>query len=150
MRLKFLALFALLGCSDRSAPTWPSEAKPTIERSGTSVTLAWPRASDDRAVTAYRLRKTEVMPNRGGSSVFEKGQWIDLKTETLDVAGPASSHRYENVPSTLSFRFEVRALDAARNVSLPTSEFLFSEQNDVGTVKPASGTGGAASAGDAY
>jgi chitodextrinase len=83
-------------CPDEEAPTWPSSTTLTADQVGRrSLTLNWSAASDDRAVTGYR--------------VYRGATLVDTVTErTLKVTGLAADTAYT---------FRVEAGDAAGNWS---------------------------------
>jgi hypothetical protein len=103
---------------DTSAPTAPGTPSATV--SGSTVTLAWPAASDDVGVTGYRVY-------RGSSATFTVGQGelrgsVGGGTRTFDdQAVPAGTHYYR-----------VLAVDGAGNAG-PLSEAVAA---DVAAVNP--------------
>ena len=85
---------------DISAPVWPDDASlEAIEISAKSVRLIWPFASDDTAVTSYRV-------TRNGAQIAV----VSASESTVTVPNPAMG-----VPLT----FTVVATDAAGNLSTP-------------------------------
>ncbi|MEC8025587.1 MAG: fibronectin type III domain-containing protein, partial [Myxococcota bacterium] len=85
---------------DISAPVWPDDASlEAIEISATSIRLIWPFASDDTAVTSYRVALNDVQ-----IAIALAGE------STVTVPNPSMG-----VPLT----FTVVATDAAGNLSTP-------------------------------
>ena len=86
--------------SDNVAPTWPASAKLTAsEVTGTTVKLTWSPAGDDNCVSGYRIYRdgTHVKKVNGSQTAT-----------TISGLEPASG-----------YTFEVRAVDAAGNLSNP-------------------------------
>lgn len=92
------SLSLLAGCSDSSAPTWPEGATIHAEVSETHVRLSWPAATDNRAVTGYRLTIAGRAQSLGA----------DQTTYELDVSDSETS-------------IQLFALDAAALESPPLS-----------------------------
>lgn len=82
--------------SDTRAPEWQQEAELEIRNWGTEFAeLRWPAASDDTAVSAYRIYRDGVM-------LAEQGK---------------QSFRDSGLAAETSYTFQVRAIDEAGNVS---------------------------------
>jgi RHS repeat-associated protein len=104
---------------DGIAPTWPSGSTLTATAtSSTSAHLAWTAATDNAAVTAYRLYQDGVVV-----------QTLSGTTLATDVTGLAIG---------VTFRFQVQAGDAAGNWSAtgPTASFT-TVPPDPATLAPA-------------
>lgn len=85
-------------CADTTAPTWPSGA--TLAASNvakTSLTLTWPAATDDKAVTQYKVYRGTTLLGTTGAS-----------TRTYNVTG---------LTQGTSYTFKVQAADAAGNTT---------------------------------
>ena len=86
--------------SDNVAPTWPGSAKLTAsEVTGTTVKLTWSPAGDDNCVSGYRIY-------RDGNRV-------------KNVSGAKTMTTISGLEPATGFMFEVRAVDAAGNLSKP-------------------------------
>ncbi|TYP73158.1 GH35 family endo-1,4-beta-xylanase [Paenibacillus methanolicus] len=86
--------------SDITAPVWPyGSAFSASDPSPTSVTLSWPAARDNIAVTSYRIYKD-------GAFLLETA----ANVTRYDVTGLAPDH---------SYTFAVEAVDGAGNRSVP-------------------------------
>lgn len=85
-------------CADTQAPTWPAGADLTASNvAKTSLTLTWPAATDDKAVTQYKVyRGTTLLTTLGGTA------------RTYNVTG---------LTQGTSYTFKVQAGDAAGNLS---------------------------------
>lgn len=85
-------------CADTTAPSWPAGAAlSTANVTKTSLTLSWTAATDDTAVTQYKVYKgTTLLTTLGGS------------VRTYDVTG---------LTAGTSYTFRVQAADAAGNAS---------------------------------
>lgn len=83
---------------DTKAPTWPSDASLTVSQSSSGiVTLVWPEADDNVAVTAYKI--------------YQDGKLIktvDKDTTNINVTG---------LDNDTEYTFKVKAADAAGNLS---------------------------------
>ena len=85
-------------CADTQAPTWPAGAAlSTSNVAKTSLTLTWPAATDDKAVSQYKVFKGTTLLATLGSSA-----------RTYNVTG---------LTQGTSYTFKVQAGDAAGNVS---------------------------------
>ena len=89
--------------ADSTRPTWSAGALTASAVATNTLTLTWSGATDDTAVTTYRVY-------RGASAIGD----VTAPTVTLDVTGLRAGSTYD---------FSVQALDAAGNQSIdgPTS-----------------------------
>ncbi|HEX7716940.1 MAG TPA: fibronectin type III domain-containing protein, partial [Marmoricola sp.] len=85
-------------CADTQAPTWPADAALTASNvAKTSLTLTWPAATDDKAVTQYKVYKGATL----------------LTT----LGGTARTYNVTGLTQGTSYTFTVQAADAAGNTS---------------------------------
>ncbi|MBO9524354.1 MAG: fibronectin type III domain-containing protein [Nocardioidaceae bacterium] len=85
-------------CTDTTAPTWPANAALTASNvAKSSLTLTWPAASDDKAVTTYKIYKGSTLLGTTGVS-----------NRTYNVTG---------LTQGTSYTFTVQAADAAGNTT---------------------------------
>ena len=99
--------------ADTTPPTRPAALRAT-DVTPTSATLAWDAASDDYAVTAYRI--------------YRDG-------DLLDTVGPVTEYTDATLAPTSSHSYEVQALDAAGNASA-RSDALAVTTPDADTTPP--------------
>lgn len=91
---------------DAQAPTWPDAADANVSNIGrTSLTVEWPTAFDDTAVTGCRLT---VAPAQGAPRVLPVPAGLPRYAQT--ITGLTASTRYT---------ITIEALDAAGNASTP-------------------------------
>ncbi len=84
--------------ADTTAPTWPAGSQLTCDNvTPTSLTLTWPAAQDDAAVTGYKLYQSDTLL-----------QSLDSATNSCTLTGLT--------PNT-NYTFTVQAEDAAGNLS---------------------------------
>ncbi len=94
------------GASDTAAPAWGTGAKLTASaKSSSAITLKWPAAKDDTAVSAYRI--------------YKNGQLA------ATVSGSVLSYRATGLASSTAYRFKVEAGDAAGNWTTDGPEATF-------------------------
>lgn len=85
---------------DTTSPEWPAVANLIVSNVGQSaVTLTWPAATDDTAVTKYYVY-------RGGA-----------EAPIAEVAGDVQTHRVTGLTANRTYSFTVVAADEAGNVS---------------------------------
>jgi serine protease len=88
--------------SDDAAPSWSGSAKPSVsEVTSTSVKLTWGAASDDSCVTGYRIYQDNTLVKK-----------LDDSRTVATISGLDPATQYV---------FEVRAVDAAGNLSQPST-----------------------------
>lgn len=88
---------------DTTAPTWPSGAALTISASESGVvTIIWPDAVDNVAVTAYKIYKDGLLI-----------ETMNQDSNSLNVTG---------LNGDTNYIFKVRAVDAAGNLSFSLSK----------------------------
>ncbi|HYE67663.1 MAG TPA: fibronectin type III domain-containing protein [Anaerovoracaceae bacterium] len=88
---------------DTTAPTWPSGAALTVSASESGiVTIIWPDAVDNVAVTAYKIYKDGVLI-----------ETMNQDSNSLNVTG---------LNGDTNYIFKVRAVDAAGNLSFSLSK----------------------------
>ena len=93
-------------CLDANAPTWPGGSLVVTASTQTSATLEWSQASDDTAVTAYRVYVDGVLT-----------QTVAAATRTATISGLVPG-----IPT----EFVVQAIDAAENESVDGPTLIFS------------------------
>ncbi|MFA7077136.1 MAG: fibronectin type III domain-containing protein [Syntrophomonas sp.] len=87
--------------ADSEKPTWPIDAQLAISQTPTSLTLTWPPANDNVAVTSYEIVKT----GNGNDEVLDT---VDSKT---------TSYSINDLTVNTGYSFKVRARDYIGNWS---------------------------------
>jgi hypothetical protein len=109
----FLLFTAVLlaGCKDTQQPTWPAAAAlEADDLTGSSLSLSWPAATDNKGVVSYRIRgEREGDADRGLPKVIGK------------VSSPKITFSAEGLSEAAEYSFKVTALDRAGNASPPLS-----------------------------
>ncbi|WP_051775129.1 S-layer homology domain-containing protein [Paenibacillus tyrfis] len=107
---------------DTQAPVWPLDAKLTASGiTSDAVTLKWTPASDDTAVSSYKIWKEEWTNVSVTHSVYGGGTSMDItgavygpvKQEAALVRGTQTEWKLGGLKSGTTYRFTVEAGDAA-------------------------------------
>ena len=95
----FAGLFsAMMGCADKTPPSWDSDGVPEAEVDGVTVTLRWPAAHDDALM---------------GFVIFRNGE------EVSTVGAEAREHQLSRLDDSTSYELTVEARDESGNRSEP-------------------------------
>lgn len=110
-----LTVTALLaGCKDTQKPAWPAAAAlEADDLTGSSLSLSWPAATDNKGVVSYRIRGER----EGDARVSDKG----LPRVLGKVSSPKITFSAEGLSEAADYAFKVTALDRAGNASPPLS-----------------------------
>lgn len=89
-------LLALVGCADKTPPSWPSDAELTsADVTATTATLSWPAATDDDALASYRVLQDDV--------------------EIATIPAGTQEHVLERLSDSTELRFSVQPIDQSGN-----------------------------------
>ena len=104
---------AAAGCKDTEEPAWTKAAALEADKvTGSSMTLSWPAATDNKQVRSYRIL------GQRGAAADKKG--LPGRPKVIGkVDGKKTSFSADGLTEAAEYTFKVTAVDLAGNVSLP-------------------------------
>ncbi len=122
MAIQFFGLDTSGPGPDTQAPSVPANLASTAQ-TGSSISLAWSASTDNVAVTAYQVLRA---PGASG------GTFAQIATS------PSNSFVNTGLAANTTFRYQVRAVDAAGNASAVSNAVTATTQAGGGDVQPPS------------